>query len=118
MPRGGTPQALQSGVDAPAIDAKLPSTSRVLPKPTTGEPSSVLVTVRESSSPRRSLLCWLASRSWKTVPSGLSKKAIVATSSTPAVSDDRGRAALADLQEHHEPTTPSAREAQRPRLRE
>ncbi len=75
VPSGGTPHALQSGVAAPAIEAKLPWTLRVLPKPTTGEPSTVLLTVREISSLRRSLLCWWASRSWKTVASGLRKNA-------------------------------------------
>ena len=49
VPSGGTPHAGQSGVDAPAIEEKLPWTSRVLPNPTAGDPLSVLDTVCSSS---------------------------------------------------------------------
>ena len=63
VPSGGTPQALQSGVDAPAMEAKLPWTSRVLPNPMTGDPLAVLDTVWVSSWLRRSLLCACSSRS-------------------------------------------------------
>jgi hypothetical protein len=56
VPSGGTSQPGQSGVPPPAIDAKLPCTSRVLPNPSTGEPFAVDTTVSVRSCPRRSLL--------------------------------------------------------------
>ena len=99
------------------MEAKLPSTSRVLPKPTTGEPSTTLLTVRDNSSLRRSLLCWLASRSWKTVPSGLRTNAMVTTTRRPAVMAT-GAARPLRICRSTRPTTPSAREAHSPRLSE
>lgn len=75
VPSGGTPQAGQSGVPPPAIEAKLPWTSRVLPNPTIGEPCAVLSTVWAKSWARLSLLCAVSRRSVAVPASGLMAKA-------------------------------------------
>ncbi len=117
MPSGGTPQALQSGVDAPAMEAKLPWTSRVLPNPMTGDPLAVLDTVWINSWLRRSLLCACSSRSEINVPSGLETSSSTPTAMT--ITDaNRAITRPRDTCSTTKKITPTRRDTQSPRLSE
>src|SRR5690606_17116240 len=117
VPSGGTSHAEQSGVAPPAIEAKLPCTSRVDPNPITGEPSKVVVTDCSSSWARRSLLCWLSNRSCTIVPRGLTTTAASATMTAEATAmRDAGRPLAAWMTTTR--ITPRTREAHSPRLSE
>ena len=64
VPRGGAAHWWHSSVSPPASELKLPSILRVMPKPTTGDPSSAVDTTVVAVPARRSLLCGVSTRSW------------------------------------------------------